>query len=144
MKKNILLAMGLLLASYSFCYAASQKLISTSILTQSVFKVYLSEDQYDGNADASIAVDGKLVETGLVVRASKANNECQAFQFTGSYGAGNHVVSVVFLNDAYNGSSSTDRNLYFQYLTVDGKYFGQEQALESTGATANITVATKH
>jgi hypothetical protein len=138
MAKKFLLALGLLAAFHSYCYAGNLKLIGTSILTQSVFKVYLAENQSDGNAIASIAVDGKLVESGLIIRANQANNECQAFQFTGSYGIGHHTVSVAFLNN------NSNRNLYFQYLTVDGKYFGQEQALASTGSIANVLVTTLH
>jgi hypothetical protein len=38
----------------------------------------------------------------------------------GTFAAGSHTATVDFLNDAYGGSPSTDRNLYVAGATIDG------------------------
>ena len=40
-----------------------------------------------------------------------------------------HDIAVSFVNDAYGGSASTDRNLYVNSVTLDG------QAVPSSAAT---------
>jgi hypothetical protein len=117
-------------------------IMSTTALAQSVFTIVLSADLYDGDSQASIAVDGKLVATGVSVSAVHNWGEWQAFTFAGSYGAGSHTVEVTFLNDAYAGTPATDRNLYVDYVEVDGVRFGTPASLFSTGATAAIAVKT--
>jgi hypothetical protein len=48
-------------------------------------------------------------------------------------------VAVNFLNDAYGGSATTDRNLYVNGVTYNGTATGQSAGLFNTGA-ANFTV----
>ena len=47
-------------------------------------------------------------------------NATESFSFTGNLGAGSHTLGVAFVNDAYGGSGSEDRNLYINGVTVNG------------------------
>jgi hypothetical protein len=118
--------------------------ISTTQLPQTEFVIYLAADEYLGNAQCTIAVDGKVVAAGLPVVALKASNQEQGFSWYGSYGVGSHTVTVQFTNDDYGGTAATDRNLYFCSLTVDGTSYGTSTELPSNGDTATITVTTKY
>ena len=120
-------------------------MISTTALPQSQFTVVLSADEYQGNAQVTIAVDGKVVAAELPVTAVRASNQTQAFSWAGSYGAGTHTVTVEFTNDDYGGSQATDRNAYFISVSVDGDTVTLAQPqLASTGSTGTATVTTKY
>ena len=87
----------------------------------------LSEDAYKGVAQT--------------VTASDAAGKQQQFTFTGNWGAGPHKVAVKHLNDAYGGTSATNRDLYL----VSANYNGQDYAnigegMYSVGETAQLTV----
>ncbi|MBV9749270.1 MAG: hypothetical protein JO157_10685, partial [Acetobacteraceae bacterium] len=83
--------------------------------------VDLAEDAYQGDAQANVAIDGTLLTpTPLTVTASHAAGGTEAFNFEGYFGSGQHTVAISFLNDAYGGSPSLDRNLYVNGLTLDG------------------------
>ena len=61
----------------------------------------------------------------------------------GNFGAGNHTVTVNFLNDAYGGTASADRNLYVDRATINGKAIaGASLAEYSTGAQSFTFVGT--
>ena len=79
----------------------------------------LSEDAYNGDAQFSLAIDGKAVGANTAVTASHAAGATQLFNFAG-LGAGTHDVALSFVNDAYGGSPSADRNLYLSGATLNG------------------------
>ena len=82
--------------------------------------VTLSEDAYQGDAQANISLDGKLLNsTPLTVTASRAARNSQAYTFKGTFGSGQHTVGVTFLNDAYGGPG-LDRNLWVNAITLNG------------------------
>ena len=80
----------------------------------------LSEDAYLGNAQARITIDGRVLADAQSVTALHSLGQTGAFVFQGDFGAGAHTVGVTFLNDAWGGSASTDRNLYLDGITYDG------------------------
>ena len=80
----------------------------------------ISEDAYQGDAQYTVAVDGQRVGGTLTAHASHAAGQDDLLTALGNWGSGNHAVSVTFLNDAYGGSQSTDRNLYVDGATFDG------------------------
>ncbi len=86
----------------------------------------VSEDAYLGNAQFTVSVDGVQQGGTLVATTMNATPyvtaaaQSQVFDIGGSFSAGSHVVSVTFLNNAYGGSATTDRNLYVQGATIDG------------------------
>ncbi len=81
----------------------------------------LAEDAWNGDAQAVITVDGKAVGNPVTVTASHSLGQSQAVTLTGQWGAGAHSVGIQFINDAYGGSSATDRNLYVNGVTLDGR-----------------------
>jgi len=89
-------------------------------------------------------IDGKQITTPQVVSALRDANQTQGFTFTGAWGAGTHTIGVAFINDAYGGSSSLDRNLYINGVTMNGvDVFSGTKAQDSNG-TANFTVTESH
>jgi hypothetical protein len=77
--------------------------------------LHLSEDAYLGDAQYTISVDGQQVGGVRTETALHSQGQSEAVTLPFLYAAGPHTVAVTFLNDAYAGTPSTDRNLY-----VDG------------------------
>ena len=86
----------------------------TSALTLS-----LSEDAWQGDAQFSVAIDGKTIGAPQTVTALHSAGATQDFTFSQALTAGTHDVAVSFLNDAYGSSMDTDRNLYVNGVSVD-------------------------
>jgi hypothetical protein len=102
----------------------------------------ISEDAYangDGKSDAAgdarftVSVDGKQLAGIFTARASHAASATQTFTFKGDWAPGSHAVAVNFLNDAWAGTPSTDRNLYVDKVTYNGTNLNQSAALKSSG-----------
>ena len=96
--------------------------------------INLSGDQYLGNPEFQVYVDGKLVagelsgiggsgtstETGI--SASHAQNQWQTFKVAGTFDTTvTHKVEISFNNDFYGGSQTNDRNLYVGNITLGGQ-----------------------
>jgi beta-glucanase (GH16 family) len=81
----------------------------------------LTQDAWQGDARYSVAVDG--VQIGGVQTASALHGSGQqdTVNVRGAFGDGAHSVQVTFLNDAWGGSASTDRNLYVEGASYDGQ-----------------------
>lgn len=78
----------------------------------------MAEDQYNGDAQFNVAVDGKQVGGTFTTTAIVSQGQQQAFNLHGDWGSGGHTVTVSFLNDAIGalnpyGSAldNQDRNL---------------------------------
>ncbi len=80
----------------------------------------LSEDAYGGDAQFTVTVDGKAVGDAQAVTASHGQGQSEAFTFEGDWSGGPHAVGVSFVNDRYDGTAATDRNLYIDGATFDG------------------------
>ena len=105
--------------------AAAQVAAPTTIATPAstatqTLSVQVSEDAWNGNAQFQIIVDGTAVGGIQTATASHAAGLTNTVSVTGTWDTGAHVVGVDFLNDAYGGSSSTDRNLYVSSVTLGG------------------------
>jgi Ca-dependent carbohydrate-binding module xylan-binding len=98
--------------------------------------VKVSEDAYHGDAQFTVAVDGKQLGGTFTATMLHASGGSQAFAFAGDFGAGQHSVSVKFLNDAYAGSASTDRNLYVNDIVYNGVDTKAVATLYGAGARA--------
>ena len=104
-------------------------------------KLNLSEDAYQGDAQFTATIDGVSLGAAQTVTASHTAGKQQLFTFTGNWGAGPHKVLVKFLNDAYGGTSATDRNLYLASADYDGQaYANINEGMYSTGDTASVAV----
>jgi hypothetical protein len=94
----------------------------------------ISEDAYLGDAQFTVAIDGKQLGGTFTTTALHASGTSQSFTFKGDFGAGQHAVVVNFLNDAYAGTPTTDRNLYVNAVSYGGANTNQSAALMSAGA----------
>ena len=103
----------------------------------------ISEHAYangDGSSDAAgdatftVAIDGKQQGGTFTAGASHAAGADQTFSFDGYFGPGSHTVTVTFLNDAWGGTASTDRNLFVDGVTYEGSNTNQSAALYSDGS----------
>ena len=82
--------------------------------------LHLAEDAWNGDAQYSVAVDGQTLVQNSTVTASHATGQSQAVNLQDVLSSGTHDIALSFLNDAYGGSSTTDRNLYLSGLDVNG------------------------
>ena len=107
-----------------------------------VLVLQLSQDAYQGNARFTVSVDGRTLGSAQEVTALHRDGQSQAFTFRGDFGAGPHRVGVTFTEDAYGGSSSADRNLYVDGITLNGVALpGASAALWSAGTAEFATAA---
>ncbi len=93
----------------------------------------VSEDAYQGNAQFTVSVDGKQLGGTFTATALHSAAASQNFMFQGDFGTGQHAVAVNFLNDAYGGSATNDRNLYVNSIAYNGTATGQSAVLGITG-----------
>jgi hypothetical protein len=100
----------------------------------------ISEEAYQGDAQFTVSVDGKQFGGTFTGQASHAAGQHQTFTLNSDWGAGQHTITVDFLNDAWNGTPDTDRNLYVDGVLYDGTATGQSAALMSAGPR-NFTVS---
>jgi len=91
----------------------------------------LSEDAYQGDAQFAVLVDGKEIGGPISVTTLHSSGTFQNFTFNGDFGTGPHTVEVDFLNDAYGGTPSTDRNLYVGGITFDGVVYAGNTATDN-------------
>jgi Ca2+-binding RTX toxin-like protein len=87
-----------------------------------------------------VTVDGKQVGGTQTASVSHASGQWQDVTLTGDFGAGQHKVGVTFLNDAWGGTTSTDRNLYVNGLEFNGKHYDGAASLLTTGASTTVSV----
>ena len=80
----------------------------------------MSEDAYAGDAQFTIAVNGTQIGGTQTATASHAAGASQTFNVMGSFTAASSAT-ITFLNDAYGGTATTDRNLYETSATIDGR-----------------------
>jgi hypothetical protein len=110
-----------------------------------VIEVVASDDYYAGDAEMKVSVDGVRVGGTLTVTAIQSAGQVQDFYIDGNFGSGTHTISVAFINDAYGGSPSEDRNLNVQSASLDGPAIaGLSGTLDSTGSISGAgTIATQ-
>ncbi len=127
---------------------ASAALLSTGVVNFAVpaagasapvtqaLTLHLAEDAWQGDAQYSVAIDGKTVTADGTVTASNGAGQSQAVSLSALLTPGAHDLSVSFLNDAWGGTPATDRNLYVRGVDVGGTpVSGASAALYSTGTT---------
>jgi len=103
--------------------------------------LHLSEDAWQGDAQFTVSVDGVQVGAAQAVTALHSQGKSEAFSFAGSFGAGPHQVGVSFINDAYGGTSTTDRNLYVDSISLNGAANPGATATMDSSGTQNFSVA---
>ena len=96
--------------------------------------VDISEDAWMGDAQFTLAVDGNQIGGVQTAAALHGLGQTQAFTLDGNFGPGAHTVTADFLNDAYGGTPSTDRNLYVDSISAGGATTAVNAALFSAGS----------
>jgi hypothetical protein len=99
----------------------------------------VSEDAWEGNAQFTVSVDGKQIGGTQTATASHSAGQTQTFDVLGTFAAGSHTATVDFLNDAYGGSSATDRNLYVTGATIDKTVVSAATLSERIGGPQSFT-----
>jgi len=103
--------------------------------TQNTLTIQVASDSYAGDAQFIVLVDD--LQVGDVQTAttpfSSGSGQFHAVTLQGDFGPDPQTVTVRFINDAYGGSSSTDRNLYVDKLVFNGQTYQGEQAFNPTG-----------
>jgi hypothetical protein len=93
----------------------------------------MTEDAFEGDAQAQISIDGKLLGAPTITYPNSGGTPEQ-FTYTGNFGGTTapHSVVVTFLNDAYVGPGQ-DRNLYVRSMTFDGNSVAGTTSLMRNG-----------
>jgi hypothetical protein len=112
-----------------------------AVATTDTLDLHLSEDAWQGDAQYTVTIDGATIGGVRSVSASHAAGATQDVILAGNWGAGPHSIGVTFINDGYGGTSVTDRNLYVDQVSYNGKGAnGAPAALYSNGtATFNVS-----
>lgn len=103
--------------------------------------VRLSEDAWQGDAQCIISIDGQRIGGAQTVTASHAAGESQDLAFQGDWGGGLHSVGVEFINDAYDGTASTDRNLFIDAVSLNGAESTQAPAAMMSAGLSTFEVS---
>ncbi|WP_424140636.1 carbohydrate-binding domain-containing protein [Roseomonas chloroacetimidivorans] len=120
-------ALGTVNGTEGFSFAGTKALVAGMTETTTVgsgadtLVLKLSEDAYRGDAQFTVSVDGKQVGGVMTVEANKGAGQYEQLEIKGDWATGNHQVAVTFLNDAWGGTADTDRNLYVESATLNGK-----------------------
>lgn len=94
----------------------------------------ISQDAYAGDALYTVKVDGRQIGGTLAASASHAAGKSDTLTVKGDWAPGTHTLTVEFLNDAYGGTATTDRNLYVEGATYNGQAIaGAARTLLSAG-----------
>ena len=104
----------------------------------------LAEDAWKGDARFKLSIDGKQVGTAQSVTTLFSSGEWEKLSFAGNFGAGTHTVDISFVNDAYGGTNSTDRNLYVNGVDCNGTHYGSGVTTMWSNGTTHFTITTTH
>ncbi|HEY0181927.1 MAG TPA: carbohydrate-binding domain-containing protein, partial [Rhodopila sp.] len=126
--------------SHNFAVAGSTPSVPAAAVDR--LTLHLSEDAWRGNAQFKLTIDGKTITTPQAITARHCAGQWQDVAFIGDFGAGSHKIGVVFTNDAYGGTATTDRNLYVNGIDVNGKHYGSGVTALMSQSAAQFTVTT--
>jgi len=99
----------------------------------------LSEDAWQGDALFTVTIDGTQIGGPTSVTALAANGATDTFTYNGNWGTGAHIIGIDFTNDAYGGTTDTDRNLIVNSITYDGTTTS-EQTTEYSQGNVNFAI----
>src|SRR5215472_6242656 len=101
--------------------ARSRTPISTTIGSgPDTLVLKISQDAFQGSAQYTVSVDGNQIGGVLTASALHASGQHDTVTVHGTFASGPHSLTVNFLNDAYAGTPTTDRNLYVYSVTING------------------------
>jgi hypothetical protein len=107
----------------------------------------ISGDQYDGDPQIEMFVDGQQIGGTYTVTADHASGQTQTITITGNFDPTvAHQVQVEFVNDAWDGTAwwshggsadGNDRNVYVESISLNGQTL---EGSQGTDAATNGTV----
>lgn len=106
--------------SLSLWSSGTQSLAFQPAANADTLTLHVSEDAWQGDAAFTVSMDGQRVGGVYTATASHASGVDKLLTLTGNWGSGSHTLGVTFVNDAYGGTPSTDRNLYVNSVNYDG------------------------
>ena len=115
----------------------------TNQTTTSNAVINVSEDVYQGDAQFTISVDGQQQGSVYTTAASHAAGQNQAISLSNLFETFQpHDIAVTFLNDKWDGTPDTDRNLYVNSIQFDGQTVpGAAAGLYSAGTNHFTAIA---
>ena len=102
----------------------------------------MSEDAYQGDAEFTVSINGQQYGAVFTTTAQNRLGQSQDFIFNGTFNTGTNTVAVSFLNDAYGGSPSEDRNLYVLGASQNGVASASTDLVFFGNTTQLLTVGT--
>jgi hypothetical protein len=93
----------------------------------------VAADSFMGGAQFTVAVDGVQVGGTLVASSAFGAGQFEDITLLGNFGPDPQQVSVTFINDLYEGTPATDRNLYVESLTFAGQTIAGSAATNPVG-----------
>jgi hypothetical protein len=81
----------------------------------------ISQDDWLGNAQYVVSVDGVPIGDALTAGAERQFGSFDTIWVSRDFGPGEHSVTVNFLNDAWGGTPDRDRNLYVERVSFNGE-----------------------
>lgn len=112
---------------------ASPTLATPDPVSQTTVVFSLSEEAWRGDAQAYVSVDGQRLGGLQTIAASHALKQTKVLSFVVPLTAGPHTASVEFVNDAWGGTTATDRNLFIDSIVAGGQRVGGGVELYSNG-----------
>ncbi len=98
----------------------------------------LSQDAYRGDAQYTASVDGQQVGGVFTASSRHGSGGSDTLTLRGDWGPGAHQVSITFLNDAWDGTPDTDRNLHVDGIAYNGAAIGDGEADLMSAGTATF------
>ena len=96
----------------------------------------VSADSYRGDPQFVVLVDGQQVGGIQTAHASHAAGQSDTIALTGTFPADPSKVEIRFLNDDWGGRADLDRNLYVEHLTIAGRDYAGDAAVNPVGSNA--------
>jgi len=113
---------------------------NTVLLSNDVMVLHVSADSWNGSPQFLVSVDGKQQGGTQTVTASHTGGQTQDTSLSGAFGLGLHDVAITFLNDAWGGTPSTDRNLYVDSIDDNGQHYASASATLMSNGTVHLQV----
>ncbi len=105
-----------------------------------VLVLNVSADSWNGSPQFVVSVDGKQLGGTQTATMAHADGQTQNVSLSGAVGVGVHDVAVTFLNDAWGGTPSTDRNLYVDSIDDNGQHYASASAMLMSNGTVHLQV----
>jgi len=98
-----------------------------------VLRIGVSGDAWKGTPKFSVLVDGVKIGGVQTTSASHSADEESFLNVLGDFSPGLHKLAIRFLNDAFGGKASMDRNLYVESVEFNGVDLNYDASLQKNG-----------